>query len=53
MKGLPKKLIPMHLDQIMFEGSAHYVMHFSNSSNCQSEKDKSRIFLVMFACTLS
>ena len=53
MRGLPKNLIPMYLDQIMFEGFANYVMPFSSSSNSQSEKDKSENVLVMFVVALS
>ena len=44
MKGLPKNLMPMCLDQIMFEGFTNYVMPFSSSSHSQSEKDKSEMF---------
>ena len=40
MKGLPKNLMPMCLDQIMFEGFANCAMPFSSSSHSQSEKDK-------------
>ena len=53
MKGLPKNLTPMYLDQIMFEGFTNYVMPFSSSSHSQSEKDKSENVLVMFVVALS
>ena len=43
----------MCLDQIMFEGFANHAIYFSNSSNFQSKKDKSKNVLAMFVCALS
>ena len=45
--------MPTCLDQLIFEGFANYVIPFSKTSHCQSEKDKMRVFLVMSVVDLS
>ena len=41
MRGLPKKIIPQYLDQMMFEGWVNSVLPFDPRSNSKAEKDKS------------
>ena len=53
MKGLPRYLIPMYLDQLMFEGWTNSVLPYSKTSNSQSEKEKVNNVLVMFVSALS
>lgn len=53
MKGFPKNLIPMHLDQIMFECWANLVMEFSAASHSTSEQQKCSNTLLFFITTLS
>lgn len=40
MSGLPKRILPQFLDQLMFEGWTNSVLSFSYKSHSKAEKDK-------------
>jgi len=52
MKGMPKKMIPEYLDQIMFEGWVNSVLPFDLKSHSKAEKDKSFDIWLMLLVSL-